>query len=530
MQPTAPTSTPLVERDLFLSHRSVDKPIVRRLAADIEAEPYSTRMLLTWLDEAEIRPGQSIPGQIEHGLEVSRFVGIVMTPSYFESASGWTDAEWHAALHTDPDNRRGRILPLLVEDCPFIPYLLRHLDAIDLRGDRYEAGLRRLLAVLREEPLPRPVAHRGQLIAPRGHIDRATLVAERATPDADPDVISERLYCNLLPIERVPPYVYAAPIASSLYRSRSDGTRALPSKEALKEVIRQAQQSRERSFMPAFRVFEDRVVTFHDLEAAENPLNAVIEPDAEIDVYPTEQLILDEDSRRVVISLLNMALSRHLNRAGLVIDTVKRDRYYFPPKNGGENVISWRPRKQNRASRTVAKAMIANGRTQFWRHLGAYMKVIYLASRLYIFIKPTWVLTRDGTSVLTGPDVGKRVIKWTGAERNLQVLFHVRFWTTVLRLEPGPLTVRVGDQRMEVASVPAMIQLPYGIADDQRDLMQQLAEEAELLAEEEDARVEAAVSAQIEAAGSDEPENGRFGEQSDDEEDEFFDEEETDAE
>ena len=527
-QPEMSAHTLPESRDLFLSHRSSDKGVARQIVADIEAEAYGNRTLITWFDEAEIRPGQSIPGQIERGLEISRFVGLVMTPSYFESSSGWTDAEWHAALHSDPDNRSGRIIPLLVTDCPYIPYLLRHLDAIDLRGDHYGEGIRRLIAVLRNEPLPRPVAHRGQLITPRGRIDRSTLVAERAIPDADPDVISERLYCNLLPIERLPACVYAAPIALALYRTRADGTLALPTKDVLRNQIRAAQKDQERPYMPAFRVFEDRIITFHDPEGGESPLSAIIEPGGEVDTYSCEELLQDEESRNVVISLLNMALSRHMNRAGLVIDEVKRGRYFFPPKNGGESTIMWRPRSA-RATRTVAKPMVANGRTQFWRHLGAYMKIMYLASRLYLFIKPTWVLTSDGVQVLTGPDVGKRVIKWTGAERNLQVLFHVRFWTTILKVGPGPLSIRAGDQRVEIASVPAMIQLPYGIAFDQKDLMAQLEEEAELLAEEEDALADAA--AEVELAQS----QGILGDPDDNEYDgdefpEFAFEEDSDAE
>jgi transcriptional regulator with XRE-family HTH domain len=180
-------------KDLFLSHKSNDKEFVRRLGDDIEGERADGRSLRVWLDEAEIRPGDSIPRMITEGLEKSRYVGLVMTPAYFQSASGWTDAEWHGALHGDPDNRKGRLLPLLVKDCPYIPYLLRHLRAIDLRGNRYEEGLREVLAVLRGEPVPKPVTHRGQLITTGTQIDRASLVAERAVPDADPDVTTEKL-------------------------------------------------------------------------------------------------------------------------------------------------------------------------------------------------------------------------------------------------------------------------------------------------------------------------------------------------
>lgn len=31
-----------------------------------------------------------------------------------KAAVGWTDAQWHATLHGDPDNGSGRLLPLLV--------------------------------------------------------------------------------------------------------------------------------------------------------------------------------------------------------------------------------------------------------------------------------------------------------------------------------------------------------------------------------------------------------------------------------
>lgn len=75
-------------RDIFLSHRSADKEFVRRLAADIESQMFRDWLLMTWVDEAEIRPGQSVPKMLNQGLEASRFIGVVMTPAYFQSESG----------------------------------------------------------------------------------------------------------------------------------------------------------------------------------------------------------------------------------------------------------------------------------------------------------------------------------------------------------------------------------------------------------------------------------------------------------
>jgi len=477
-------------RDIFLSHRELDKDFVRRLAADIEqqsSEQNSRRRLQTWLDEAEIRPGQSIPAAINEGLEKSRFVALILTPNYFQSESGWTDAEWHAILSQDPDNRRGHILPILAADCPYIPMLLRHLAPLDMRGKGYEREVERLLAILRDEPLPRPTTYRGQAISPNGRIDRATLVAERAVPDAEPDVFTERLYCNLLPVEKLPQHVYVASIASEHLKTRTDGSHIVPSKEDLKNIIRRAQEERkvEKVFSPAFRIVEDTIVTFHDLEHPENPFTGVIDDD-DVEAIRINEVLQDENDRRVITSLLNMSVSRHACRAGLVSDDTKKGRFFFPPGKNGANVISWMP-KRTRARRTVAKPLYNKNNTLvFWRHQGAYLQMLFLANKFYLKIEPTWVLTKDGKEVMTGPDVGRHVIKWTGPERNLMVLYHVRFWTTILQRGGGPISIWTGDQRLELSPIPAQIQQTFGVAHDQKDLMRLLDDEATLIAEDEE--------------------------------------------
>ena len=62
----------------------------------------------------------------------------------------------------------------------------------------------------------------------------------------------------------------------------------------------------------------------------------------------------------------------------------------------------------------------------------------------------------------------------------------VRFWTSVLRQGPGPISIRVGEQWMEVSTSPAFVQQAYGIEGDQKDLLRLLDQEAPLIAELED--------------------------------------------
>ena len=518
--------TPLSFRDIFLSHKSVDKNFVRQLAGDIEAEMYQDRQLWTWVDEAEIRPGRSIPGMIEKGMEMSRFFGIILTPAYFQGESGWPDAEWHSVLHQDPDNRRARIIPLLVKDCPFIPYLIKHLSFIDFRGDRrnYKLALKKLLTVLREEPLPRPIAHRGQLITATGRIERQTLISERTVPQADPDVVNEKLYCNLLPVEHLPKTVHIGLISDRLRKTGRHGRELLPTKQELKNEIRKAQMEADvkRPFMPIFRVIEDRIVTFHDLETADNPFATIIEEDG-VELELTKDWLLYEEERNIVISLLNMALDRHAIRQSLVVDEQRnKKRFFFPPKNGKEHIVTWIPLK-NRAERTVAKpCYTSDGDLLFWRHLGVYLKMIYLADKFYLHLVPTWVITEDGQRIRKGSRVGPIIIKWTGKERNMAVLYHVRFWAMMLGTGRGPISIMVGDQRLDIGKVPAFIEQAYGIEDDQRDLLRQLDDEAALIAakEEELADMETnRILSQTEDGGEEVEEDQELDQTDDDEKD-----------
>lgn len=403
-------SRPADPRDVFLSHSSPDKPVIRKIASDIEVPAgRDGRRLTVWLDEAEIRPGQSIPGAVNSGLETSRFFALLMSPAYFGSRSGWTDAEWHAILHTDPDNRRGRILPILIADCPKIPPLLRHLRIIDMREERYEEGLRELLSILRDEPQPSATIYNGQLILAGRRVARETVVVERAVVDAEPAAAPEFLSCNLLPVERPPSSIYTALIAMSLRTPRFDGTYALPPKSLLKQVIREAQEKADRRpFTPAFRIVGEEIVTFHDLEAEDGVFAPVIERD-KAGRDRTEEWLSDPDDRKVVTSLLNMAVSRHAHRHGLKEDSERQHRFFFPPKDGSAWSITWKPFRKTVPREVAGRRRGPMG--EFWRHAAAYLTMTFLGNRFYLKIDPTWVFTTDGEQIMRGPEVGRLAIQ-----------------------------------------------------------------------------------------------------------------------
>lgn len=474
-------------RDAFLSHSSMDKEFVRFLASDIEQESFKSRKLSAWVDEAEINPGQSIPGIVNDGLESSRFFVIVMTPNYFESGSGWTDAEWHSAIHADPDNRKGKILPILAADCPYIPALLRHLLALDMRGTKYGQGLRKLLSILKNEPLPRPISHRGSLVAANGNYSRESIIADRSVPEALPDVITENLHCNLLPITKLPKNIYYSPIRKEHLRTGKKTSPSIPDKATIIDLIHIFQEKYSYTrFTPVFRLYKEGILTFHDLHEPENPFFDIVEEDL-VEEFSTTDFLRDENERNYVTSLLNMAISRHMKKVGLEIDDGKRGRYFFPALGGKENVITWTPFK-NKTNRRVAKPCLdKEGNISFWIHHGAYVNCLFLANNYFVQIEPTWVVSDDGLHPKGGPSVGKIIIKWTGAERNLSLLYHTRFWSAILnRNEKGSIIIRSGDQATEVSSAPAFVTQSYGIIDDQKgisvldDVAPKISEEEEL--------------------------------------------------
>ena len=265
----------------------------------------------------------------------------------------------------------------------------------------------------------------------------------------------------------------------------------------------------ERPFVPAFRVVADRIVTFHDLQSPESVFASVID-DTDVEEIPTLDLLADEDDRKILTSLLNMALSRHASRKELVPDPTKPGRFFFPPKDGGTNQISWMPTTR-KANRTVAKAYIKDDRVLFWRHQGAYLKVIFLANKFYLQIIPTWIITEDGQTVRQGADVGSLVIKWTGAERNLQIFYHVRFWSTVLREKRGNhIQISAGEQWIDIFGMPAFVTQAYGIANDRENLSDALDQQATLIAEEEDEFADAIIEAELTKTEDDDDESELF--------------------
>jgi WD40 repeat protein len=95
--------------DVFLSHSSKDKPVVRSLAERLRRDGLSV-----FLDEWEIFPGDSIPSKIEDGLEHSRVLVFCMSKHAF--GSDWATLESQTFRFRDPLNKGRRFIPLRLDE------------------------------------------------------------------------------------------------------------------------------------------------------------------------------------------------------------------------------------------------------------------------------------------------------------------------------------------------------------------------------------------------------------------------------
>jgi hypothetical protein len=96
-------------RIAFLSHSSHDKPFIRQLATDLKANGVQV-----WLDELNIKVGESIPEKISQGLAESDY--FLFAASKNSVASEWVKRELNSALLKEVEKREVTILPLKLDD------------------------------------------------------------------------------------------------------------------------------------------------------------------------------------------------------------------------------------------------------------------------------------------------------------------------------------------------------------------------------------------------------------------------------
>lgn len=128
---------------IFLAHSSADKGFTRKLAQSLRE-----RGVAVWIDEGEIKVGDSLFGKIGSGIADMAYLSVVLSPQ--SAKSDWVKREVEIALTKEMRGGKVVVLPILYKKCEIPPFLQSKLYADFSVPSRFNIGIEVLLARMLE--------------------------------------------------------------------------------------------------------------------------------------------------------------------------------------------------------------------------------------------------------------------------------------------------------------------------------------------------------------------------------------------
>lgn len=123
--------------DIFISYKSENIDWVNRLKQDLQR-----RGVKVWLDKEQIRPGDHFAEALEHGIELSKSMGLVITAESLRS--NWVREEYYRALSLVNEDSL-QLIPIMLEQAE-LPGFLKGRQYIDFSNESsYERNVDRLV-------------------------------------------------------------------------------------------------------------------------------------------------------------------------------------------------------------------------------------------------------------------------------------------------------------------------------------------------------------------------------------------------
>ncbi|MEW6366291.1 MAG: toll/interleukin-1 receptor domain-containing protein [Acidobacteriota bacterium] len=124
---------------IFLSHAARDHQMASKLAGRLREEGFDVFL------QEELPAGANFALEVGRKLEKADIMVVLLSPDAV--ASSWVQREIEYALTSR--RLKGRLVPVQVRPTKDIPWILRHLNFLDLRGE--EAGkVDKVVAALKE--------------------------------------------------------------------------------------------------------------------------------------------------------------------------------------------------------------------------------------------------------------------------------------------------------------------------------------------------------------------------------------------
>lgn len=104
------------KKSIFISHTHSDKLFAERIALDI-----SDYDINVWIDEAEIKLGDSLIQKIREGIDNVDYLAVILSPESIKSE--WVKKEVDIAMNQEIKGKRVKVLPLMFKKCN-LPWFL----------------------------------------------------------------------------------------------------------------------------------------------------------------------------------------------------------------------------------------------------------------------------------------------------------------------------------------------------------------------------------------------------------------------
>jgi hypothetical protein len=123
---------------VFISHCHSDKRFAKKLAKDL-----LNIGVRVWIDEAEIKLGDSLIKKIQEGIDQVDYLVVVLSPE--SVSSEWVSREIDIAMNQEINGRRVKVLPLLYKTCDLPLFLSGKLYGDCTTSKKYQKSLNMLI-------------------------------------------------------------------------------------------------------------------------------------------------------------------------------------------------------------------------------------------------------------------------------------------------------------------------------------------------------------------------------------------------
>lgn len=242
---------------------------------------------------------------------------------------------------------------------------------------------------------------------------------------AQPSVTSyvqEVLHSTLLPVLRMPRFLWAAPTD---YGDREERLAA-----------QGVSHTQDGILCPFIIRGGGTVYTFVDLSDTSGPFSQIASATA-AKRTPLETWLSTEDKRAWIMALLNRSLNKLTGRKGLRLDRGHR-RYFFQAEKPGEDVqVEYRPLNQSGlVKRKVVWRPVSKKTGQprpYWLHIAAAISFVYAGKgQWFISVRPEMRVTSNGVDPIEADAIGGRVTRRKAKMFNYDLLEELNFWRDFL--------------------------------------------------------------------------------------------------